>query len=75
MAGLELVKTLDKMGFEQHVFEAGLVRIRLDTTESLVEPGANLTEHKSWLDMEEIELNVLNNQCMGERIDSIDKVR
>jgi len=32
-------------------------------------------KHGSWLDMAEIELNVLNNQCMGRRIDSIDKVR
>ena len=29
----------------------------------------------SWLDMAEIELNVLNNQCLGRRIGSIDKVR
>jgi len=32
-------------------------------------------KHGSWLDMAEIELNVLNNQCLGRRIDSIDKVR
>jgi len=32
-------------------------------------------KHGSWLDMAEIELNVLNNQCLGRRIESIDKVR
>jgi len=32
-------------------------------------------KHGSWLDMAEIELNVLNNQCLGRRIDSIEKVR
>jgi hypothetical protein len=32
-------------------------------------------KHGSWLDMAEIELNVLNNQCLGRRIDSIHKVR
>ena len=32
-------------------------------------------KHGSWLNMAEIELNVLNNQCLGRRIDSIDKVR
>ena len=32
-------------------------------------------KHRSWLNMAEIELNVLNNQCLGRRIDSIDKVR
>ena len=32
-------------------------------------------KHGSWLDMAEIELNVLNNQCLGRRIGSIDKVR
>ena len=32
-------------------------------------------KHGSWLDMAEIELNVLNNQCLGRRIDTIDKVR
>jgi hypothetical protein len=32
-------------------------------------------KHGSWLDMAEIELNVLNNQCLGRRIDTIGKVR
>jgi len=32
-------------------------------------------KHGSWLDMAEIELNVLNNQCLGRRIDTIDKVK
>jgi hypothetical protein len=32
-------------------------------------------KHGSWLDMAEIELNVLNNQCLAQRIDSIEKVR
>ena len=32
-------------------------------------------KHGSWLDMAEIELNVLNNQCVGQRIGTIEKVR
>jgi hypothetical protein len=32
-------------------------------------------KHGSWLDMAEIELNVLNNQCLGQRIETIEKVR
>jgi len=32
-------------------------------------------KHGSWLDMAEIELNVLNNQCLGRRIGSIEQVR
>lgn len=32
-------------------------------------------KHGSWLDMAEIELNVLNNQCLGKRIGSIEEVR
>ena len=32
-------------------------------------------KHGSWLDMAEIELNVLNNQCLGRRIGSIQQVR
>ena len=32
-------------------------------------------KHGSWLDMAEIELNVLNNQCLGQRIGTIEKVR
>ena len=32
-------------------------------------------KHGSWLDMAEIELNVLNNQCLGRRIGSIEEVR
>ncbi len=32
-------------------------------------------KHGSWLDMAEIELNVLNNQCLDRRMESIDKVR
>jgi hypothetical protein len=32
-------------------------------------------KHGSWLDMAEIELNVLNNQCLGRRINTIEKVR
>ena len=34
-----------------------------------------IPKHGSWLDMAEIELNVLNNQCLGRRIDTIKKVR
>ncbi len=33
------------------------------------------SKHGSWLNMAEIELNVLNNQCLGRRINSIDKVK
>jgi len=32
-------------------------------------------KHGSWLDMAEIELNVLNNQCLSQRIGTIEKVR
>ena len=32
-------------------------------------------KHGSWLNMAEIELNVLNGQCLNRRIDSIEKVR
>lgn len=32
-------------------------------------------KHGSWLDMAEIELNVLTRQCLNRRIDDIDKVR
>lgn len=32
-------------------------------------------KHGSWLNMAEIELNVLINQCLNGRIDSIDKIR
>jgi hypothetical protein len=32
-------------------------------------------KHGSWLDMAEIELNVLNNQCLDQRIGTIEKVR
>jgi hypothetical protein len=32
-------------------------------------------KHGSWLNMAEIELNVLNNQCLRRRIDSIEKVK
>ena len=32
-------------------------------------------KHGSWLDMAEIELNVLNNQCLKRRIGSIEEVR
>ena len=31
-------------------------------------------KHGSWLNMAEIELNVVNNQCLGRRIDAIEKV-
>jgi transposase len=32
-------------------------------------------KHGSWLNMAEIELNVLNGQCLSRRIDNIDKVK
>jgi hypothetical protein len=32
-------------------------------------------KHGSWLNMAEIELNVLNGQCLSRRIDDIDKVK
>ncbi len=32
-------------------------------------------KHGSWLNMAEIELNVLTGQCLNRRIDRIDKVR
>lgn len=51
-------------------FEPAEAKRILDRFEFIFTP-----KHGSWLDMAEIELNVLNNQCLGRRIDSIDKVR
>ena len=51
-------------------FEPAEAKRLLDRFEFVFTP-----KHGSWLDMAEIELNVLNNQCLGRRIDSIDKVR
>ena len=51
-------------------FEPAEAKRILDRFEFVYTP-----KHGSWLDMAEIELNVLNNQCLGRRIDSIDKVR
>ena len=34
-----------------------------------------IPKHGSWLNMAEIELNVLNGQCLNRRIDSIEEVR
>jgi len=51
-------------------FEPAEAKRILDRFEFVFTP-----KHGSWLDMAEIELNVLNNQCLGRRIDSIDIVR
>lgn len=51
-------------------FEPAEAKRVLDRFEFVFTP-----KHGSWLNMAEIELNVLNNQCLGRRIDSIDKVR
>ncbi len=51
-------------------FEPAEAKRILDRFEFVFTP-----KHGSWFDMAEIELNVLNNQCLGRRIDSIDKVR
>lgn len=51
-------------------FEPAEAKRILDRFEFVFTP-----KHGSWLDMAEIELNVLNNQCLGRRMDSIDKVR
>ena len=51
-------------------FEPAEAKRILDRFEFIFTP-----KYGSWLDMAEIELNVLNNQCLGRRIDSIDKVR
>jgi len=51
-------------------FEPAEAKRILDRFEFVFTP-----KHGSWLDMAEIELNVLNNQCLGRRIDSIEKVR
>ena len=32
-------------------------------------------KHGSWLDMAEIELNILTKQCLARRVDSIDKLQ
>ena len=51
-------------------FEPAEAKRILDRFEFVFTP-----KHGSWLDMAEIELNVLNNQCLGRRMDSIEKVR
>ncbi len=51
-------------------FEPAEAKRILDRFEFVFTP-----KHGSCLDMAEIELNVLNNQCLGRRIDSIDNVR
>ena len=51
-------------------FEPAEAKRILDRFEFVFTP-----KHGSWLDMAEIELNALNNQCLGRRIDSIEKVR
>ena len=51
-------------------FEPAEAKRILDRFEFVFTP-----KHGSWLDMAEIELNVLNNQCLGRRIGSFDKVR
>lgn len=51
-------------------FEPAEAKRILDRFEFVFTP-----KHGSWLNMAEIELNVLNNQCLGRRIGSIDKVR
>jgi hypothetical protein len=51
-------------------FEPAEAKRILDRFEFVFTP-----KHGSWLDMAEIELNVLNNQCLGRRIESIEKVR
>jgi hypothetical protein len=51
-------------------FEPAEAKRILDRFEFVYTP-----KHGSWLNMAEIELNVLNNQCLSRRIDSIDRVR
>ena len=51
-------------------FEPAEAKRILDRFEFVFTP-----KHGSWLNMAEIELKVLNNQCLGRRIGSIDKVR
>jgi hypothetical protein len=51
-------------------FEPAEAKRILDRFEFVFTP-----KHGSWLNMAEIELNVLNNQCLGRRIGSIEQVR
>lgn len=51
-------------------YEAAEAKRILDRFEFVFTP-----KHGSWLDMAEIELNVLNNQCLSQRIGTIEKVR
>ena len=37
--------------------------------------SARIPKHGSWLNMAEIEINVMLSQCLGRRIDNIEKVR
>ena len=71
------VITLVMDNFETHTpgalyerYEPAEAKRILDRFEFVFTP-----KHGSWLDMAEIELNVLNNQCLGRRIGSIEQVR
>jgi len=50
-------------------FEPAEAKRILDRFEFVFTP-----KHGSWLNMAEIELNVINNQCLGRRINTIEKV-
>ena len=59
-----------KCDYEYERYEPAEAKRILDRFEFVFTP-----KHGSWLDMAEIELNVLNNQCLGRRIGSIEQVR
>ena len=60
----------NKQGALYERFEPAEAKRILDRFEFVFTP-----KHGSWLDMAEIELNVLNNQCLGRRINLNEKVR
>ena len=58
-----------KMGSLYETFPPKIAKGIMDKIEIVYTP-----KHGSWLNMAEIELNVLNMQCLNRRIDNIDKI-
>src|SRR5680860_499386 len=58
-----------KAGSLYETFPAAVAKEIMDKIEIVYTP-----KHGSWLNMAEIELNVLNMQCLNRRIDNIEKI-
>jgi hypothetical protein len=54
-----------------------VLRVREDSTlpPLILHPGANTPKHGSWLNIAEIELSVLTQQCLGRRIPDIETLQ